>query len=88
MPDDILPFDKTKDPALSRRTFGALSLGAGAALTTSAMAAGSIVETDVVINPTVSLILRDFALAPVSATRTSWQCMRQSPREADTQRCD
>ena len=28
MPDDILPFDKTKDPALSRRTFGALSLGA------------------------------------------------------------
>ena len=49
MPDDILPFDKTKDPALSRRTFGALSLGAGAALTTSAMAAGSIVETDVVI---------------------------------------
>ena len=49
MPDDILPFDKTKDATLSRRTFGALSLGAGAAVTTSTMAAGSIVETDVVI---------------------------------------
>jgi carboxymethylenebutenolidase len=49
MPDDILPFDKTKDPALSRRAFGALSFGAGAAITTSAMAAGAVVESDVVI---------------------------------------
>ena len=49
MPDDILPFDKTKDPALSRRAFGALSFGAGAAVTASAMAAGAVVETDVVI---------------------------------------
>jgi carboxymethylenebutenolidase len=49
MSDTILPFDKTKDPALSRRAFGALSFGAGAAVTASAMAAGSVVETDVVI---------------------------------------
>src|ERR1700727_1745612 len=49
MPDIILPFDKTKDPALSRRGFGALSLGAGATVATSALAARSIVETDVVI---------------------------------------
>ena len=50
MPDDILPFDKTKGAALSRRTFGALSLGVGAAVTTSAMAAGAVVESDIVIN--------------------------------------
>lgn len=49
MPDDILPFDKTKDAALSRRAFGALSLGVGAAVTTSAMAAGAVVESDIVI---------------------------------------
>jgi carboxymethylenebutenolidase len=50
MPDDMLPFDKTRDPALSRRAFAALSLGAGAAVTASAMAAdGAVVETDVVI---------------------------------------
>jgi carboxymethylenebutenolidase len=49
MPDTILPFDKTKDPALSRRALGALSFGAGAAVAASAMAAGSVVETDVVI---------------------------------------
>jgi carboxymethylenebutenolidase len=49
MPDTILPFDKTRDPALSRPAFGALSFGAGAAVTASAMAAGSVVETDVVI---------------------------------------
>ena len=50
MPEDILPFDKSRDPALSRRAFAALSLGAGAAVTASAMAAdGAVVETDVVI---------------------------------------
>lgn len=48
MPDDVLPFDKTRDPALSRRGFGALALGAGAAVTTAALAA-DVVETDVVI---------------------------------------
>ena len=48
-PNTILPFDKTKDPTLSRRALGALSLGAGAAVTASAVAAGSVVETDVVI---------------------------------------
>jgi carboxymethylenebutenolidase len=50
MPDDILPFDRTKQPAISRRAFAALSLGAGAAVTASAMAAdGAVVETDIVI---------------------------------------
>jgi carboxymethylenebutenolidase len=50
MPDDILPFDKTRDPALSRRAFAALSIGAGAAITASAMAAyAAVVETDIVI---------------------------------------
>ena len=50
MPEDILPFDKSRDPALSRRAFAALSLGAGAAVTASAMAAdGAVAETDVVI---------------------------------------
>lgn len=49
MPDDMLPFDKTRDPALSRRAFAALSLGAGAAVTASALAADAVVETDVVI---------------------------------------
>ena len=49
MPDDNLPFDRTRETALSRRTLGALSLGAGAAAAASAVAAGSVVETDVVI---------------------------------------
>jgi hypothetical protein len=50
MPDDILPFDRTRSTDLSRRTFAALSLGAGAAVTASAMAADqALVETDVVI---------------------------------------
>ena len=49
MPDDMLPFDKTRDSALSRRAFAALSLGAGAAVTASAMAADAVVETDVLI---------------------------------------
>jgi carboxymethylenebutenolidase len=49
MSDDILPFDKTRDPTLSRRAFGALSLGLGAAVSTSAMGADAVVETDVVI---------------------------------------
>jgi carboxymethylenebutenolidase len=50
MPDDFLPFDKTRATALSRRTFTTLSLGAGAAASASAMAAGqAVVETDVII---------------------------------------
>jgi carboxymethylenebutenolidase len=50
MPDDILPFDKTRDPSLSRRAFGSMSLGMGTAVATSAMAAeSSIVESDVTI---------------------------------------
>ncbi len=49
MPDDILPFDKTREPGLSRRSF-ALAIGAGAAVTASAVAADtSVVETDIVI---------------------------------------
>jgi carboxymethylenebutenolidase len=53
MPHDMLPFDRTRDTALFRRTFAALSLGAGAAVTASAMAAKqAVVETDVVIKMT------------------------------------
>jgi signal transduction histidine kinase len=39
-------------------------------------------------SPTASLILHDGLLPHLSAARTSWQCARQSPREADTQGCD
>ena len=47
MPDHTLPFDRTRDMTLTRRTFAALSLGAG---TASAVAAERAVdETDVVI---------------------------------------
>ena len=51
------------------------------------------VETDFAVgvapnNPTASLNLLDRLLTHLSATRTSWQCVSQSPREADTQRCD
>jgi len=49
MPDPILPFEKTKDAALSRRAFGGLTLGAGTAVAASAFAAGAVVETDVII---------------------------------------
>ena len=50
MPNEILPFDKTKEPGLSRRMFGSLSLGGAAAVTTSAIAADLVViENDVVI---------------------------------------
>ena len=50
MDDDILPFDRTKDPAFSRRTFAALSLGAGAVVSTAAIGAeASVVETELVI---------------------------------------
>jgi carboxymethylenebutenolidase len=49
MSEHILPFDKTKDAGLSRRAFGALSFGVGAAITTAAGAAGPVVESDVVI---------------------------------------
>jgi carboxymethylenebutenolidase len=48
MPDDMLPFDKSRDPRLSRRAFGAMTLGAGAAVSTAALAA-DVVETDVSI---------------------------------------
>ena len=50
MPNEILPFDRTKGTALSRRMFGSLSLGAAAAISTSALAAGAaVIESDVVI---------------------------------------
>ncbi len=50
MPDDILPFDKTRDTGLSRRTFTALSFGAGAIVAAPAMAADkAVIETDVTI---------------------------------------
>ena len=53
MPDDILPFDKTRDAGLSRRTFTALSFGAGAMVTASALAADkAVVEADVIIKMT------------------------------------
>ncbi len=40
------------------------------------------------LNPTASLILLDRPLTHLSAARTLWQSVQQSPREADTQRCD
>ncbi len=40
------------------------------------------------LSPTASLILLDRLLTPLSATRTSGQTARQSPRQANTQRCD
>ena len=49
MPDNILPFDKTRDATLSRRAFGSLTIGAGTAVAASAIAAGPVVESDVVI---------------------------------------
>jgi carboxymethylenebutenolidase len=50
MSDVILPFEKTKDPAVSRRVFTVLSLGAGAGFASTAFAAEvSVVETEVVI---------------------------------------
>jgi carboxymethylenebutenolidase len=53
MSDVVLPFDKTKDPTVTRRAFAALSLGAGAAISTSALSAEtSVVETEVVIKTT------------------------------------
>ena len=39
-------------------------------------------------NPTASLILHDGLLTHLSATGASRQSVRQSSREADTQRCD
>ena len=52
MPDDIMPFDKTTEPGLSRRSFG-FALGAGVAVTASAVAADKpVVETDVMIKMT------------------------------------
>ena len=40
------------------------------------------------LNPTASLNPPDYLLTHLSATRTSRHCVRQSPRKADTQRCD
>jgi hypothetical protein len=45
-------------------------------------------EISRLLNPTASLILHDALLTDLSATGTSRQCVRQSPREADTQCCD
>jgi hypothetical protein len=44
--------------------------------------------TETTPNPTASLILHDGLLTHLSAARTSRQCVRQSPRKADTQGCD
>ena len=53
MPNEILPFDKTKEPGLSRRMFGSLSLGSAAAVTTSAIAADlAVIESDVMVKMT------------------------------------
>ncbi|MFO1027094.1 MAG: dienelactone hydrolase family protein [Acetobacteraceae bacterium] len=50
MTDIVLPFDKTRDNTLSRRAFGAITLGAGAAVGTAAIAADRpVTETDVTI---------------------------------------
>ena len=50
MPNEILPFDKTKEPGMSRRMFGSLSLGGAAAVTTSAIAAElAVIESDVLV---------------------------------------
>jgi carboxymethylenebutenolidase len=49
MSDVVLPFDKTRNRTLSRRAFGSLTLGSGTAVATSAVAAGAVVESDVVI---------------------------------------
>jgi carboxymethylenebutenolidase len=50
MQDDTMPFDKTRDGALSRRGFGALALGAGVVASVSAIAADApVTESDVVI---------------------------------------
>src|SRR3954466_16200676 len=46
MQDNDLPFDKSRSVALTRRSFAALSLTAGAA---AAMAADAVQETDIVI---------------------------------------
>jgi carboxymethylenebutenolidase len=48
MTDDALPFDKSREATLSRRAFGVVALGAGAAVSTAAFAV-DIVETDVAI---------------------------------------
>jgi carboxymethylenebutenolidase len=47
MDDETLPFEKTRDYALSRRGFAALSLGTVASV--PAMAAAAVTESDVVI---------------------------------------
>jgi carboxymethylenebutenolidase len=48
MPNDILPFDQTRKPGLSRRGF-ALALGAGVASASAMAADDAVVETDVLI---------------------------------------
>jgi carboxymethylenebutenolidase len=49
MADDILPFEKTRDPGLSRRGFAALSLGAGAAAAGAALADVPVDDGDVAV---------------------------------------
>jgi carboxymethylenebutenolidase len=50
MQDDTVPFDKTRDGAMSRRGFGALALGAGVVASVSAIAAdAAVTESDIVI---------------------------------------
>jgi carboxymethylenebutenolidase len=50
MPDHTMPFDKTRDGALSRRGFGTLVLGAGVVASVSTIAAdAAVTESDIVI---------------------------------------
>jgi len=49
---------------------------------------GMVLTKEAFLNPTASLNLLDRPLTLLSATRASRQCLRQSPREADTQRGD
>jgi hypothetical protein len=72
-------FDGTYAVTGSVAGFGALSFDTGA---------NSVQIVGGIPSPTASLILLDRPLTPLTAARTTRQCLRQSPREADTQRCD
>ena len=61
------------------------TLAAGIGLVLAGVFSG---DRTAALNPTASLILLDRPLTPLTAARTTRQCLRQSPREADTQRCD
>jgi hypothetical protein len=74
----ILLFDRTKNFTVSRLVFAALSLGAGAAITTTTISAeASMVETEVVIKTTDGDC--DAALPPLRAD-TAGPCRFQRAR--------